>query len=281
MTDETTDPMFALLALRMHSQLLTVHDATPHDHTHELHGVRRAVRGTGRRQAKHVLTFSNHVAKDVASAKWKRSSVQVHQVSLISEVRDEDVPTIRSATERRDFVVMGRMAPYKNVNHVLSAWAEHVKGSRYRGDRLIIWGTGEWSRVKDIGVSTVADDSVDWRSRVYRYDEIREGRFSGFKGSLCVYTEASQSAVQLLSAQLGVVPIVSNVGAFPEYQAPGLPLLSPSDLEGLVGVLDRVANPDEAAQLGQIAQNYYISNNSQRVAAKQLANVLEMSIGKP
>jgi hypothetical protein len=217
----------------------------------------------------------------VASAKWKRNSAQVHQVSLISDVRDEDVPTIRSATERRDFVVMGRMAPYRNVNHVLSTWAEHVRGSRYRADRLIIWGTGEWSRVKDFGISTVADDSVEWRSRVYRYDEIREGRFSGFKGSLSVDTEASQSGAQLLSAQLGVVPIVSNVGVLPEYQAPTLPLLGPSDLEGLVVVLDRVANPDEAAQPGQIAQNYYISKNPQRVAAKQLANVLEMSIGKP
>jgi glycosyltransferase involved in cell wall biosynthesis len=83
----------------------------------------------------------------------------------------------------------------------------------------------------------------------------------------------------LVSAQLGVVPIVSNVGALPEYQAPNLPLLDPSDSKGLVDVLDRVANPDQAARLGRIAQDFYMSNHSERVAAKQLANVLEMSIG--
>jgi glycosyltransferase involved in cell wall biosynthesis len=277
MMDETTDPTFVLLAQRMHAQFLVVHDADAHDHTHELHGIRRSVHAASRRRANHILTFSDHVAKIVATGEWKRPSAQVHQVSLVSDFLDEDVPELRRGPERRDFVFMGRMAPYRNVDHVLRAWAEHVKGPEYRGDRLIIWGAGEWYGADTTRPSTSQDGSVEWRPEVYRYRDIAAGRFSGFKGSLCVYSEASQSGVQLVSAQLGVAPIVSGVGALPEYQAPTLPVLSPTDLQGLVGALDRLADPDQAARLGRIAHEFYMSNNSERVAGKQLANVLEMS----
>jgi glycosyltransferase involved in cell wall biosynthesis len=279
LTDETTDPTFVLLAQRMHAQLLVVHDDGAHDHTHELHGLRRALRATSRRQARHVLTFSDHVAKSVATGEWKRRAAEVHQVSLVSDFLDEDVPELRGSDERRDFVFMGRMAPYRNIDHVLLAWAEHVKGPAYRGDRLIVWGAGEWYQTHKTEISGSADRSVEWRPEVYRYSDIRDGRFSGFKGSLCVYSEASQSGVQLLSAQLGVAPIVSDVGALPEYQAPTLPVLRPNDLKGLVGALDRLANPDQAARLGRIAHDFYMSNHSERVAGKQLATVLELSNG--
>jgi glycosyltransferase involved in cell wall biosynthesis len=278
MTEQTTDPMFAALAQRMHPKVLIVHDARPHDHTHQLGGWRGTVRAVGNRQGNHILTFSKRVAVDVANSEWKRSSARVHQVSLVSDFHDEDVPEFREAAERRDFVFMGRMAPYRNIDHVLRAWAEHVKGPLYRGDRLIIWGRGEWTPVKHVEGARMTDESVEWRSEVYRYSDISQGRFSGFKGSLCVHLEASQSGVQLLSAQLGIAPIVSNVGALPEYQAPTLPVLDPTDLKGLVDVLDRLANPGHAAELGRVAQEFNMSNHSERVAAKQLSHLLEMSI---
>ena len=196
----------------------------------------------------------------------------------MSDFRDEDVPEFREAAERRDFVFMGRMAPYRNLDHVLQAWSQHVKGPHYQGDRLIIWGRGEWTPVKYVEDSSTTDESVEWRSEIYRYSDIAQGRFSGFKGSLCVYLEASQSGVQLLNAQLGVAPIVSNVGALPEYQAPTLPVLDPTDLPGLVDVLDRMADPEQAAELGRVSQDFYVSNHSERVAAKQLSDFLELSI---
>lgn len=93
-----------------------------------------------------------------------------------------------------------------------------------------------------------------------------------------MYSEASQSGIQVLSAQLGVVPIGSNVGALPEYQAPGLPVLDPTDLGGLVNVLDHIADPDVATTLGRIAREFYASINSGGRVTKELAAMLEQSV---
>ncbi len=278
--DEVTDPAFALLVKRMRPDWLVVHDAQPHDQTHEFHGLRKVVRATSRRGPSHILTFSEHVAREIGSVRWNRRSAEVHRIKLVSDLLEEDVPRLRTRDERRDFVLMGRIAPYKNVDHVLRAWEAHVTGSHYRGDRLIVWGSGH----SHGSLSSVVDEhgrpAVEWRQEVYRYSDIRAGQFSGFKGSLCVYSEASQSGIQILSAQIGVVPIVSRVGGLPEYQAPNLPVLDPDDLEGLVKVLNRVADPDTAAELGRIARDYYTSLNSQSVVSKELSSSLEFSILK-
>jgi glycosyltransferase involved in cell wall biosynthesis len=275
MTEQTTDPMFVALAQRMHPDILLVHDAKPHDHTHQVGGWRGTVHALGNRQGNDIVTFSRRVAQDVSGSAWKRPAVRVHQISLVSDFLDEDVPAFRPASERRDFVLMGRMAPYRNIDHVLAAWAHHVSGPGYRGDRLVIWGKGEWTSVKYVEGARTQDESVEWRSEVYRYADIAGGRFSGFKGSLCVYLAASQSGVQLLSAQLGVAPVVSDVGALREYQAPTLPVLDPRDVGGLVDVLDHLADPGRAAALGRVAQEFSQSNHSEAVAAKQLSDLLE------
>jgi hypothetical protein len=277
-SDEITDPVFALLAQGMRPEWLVVHDAQPHDQTYELHGLRKAIQAVGWRRPSHILTFSEHVAREVKLAEGSRHSAEVHNVKLLSDVIDEDVPRFRSRNERHDFVLMGRVAPYKNVCHVLRAWEVHVNSSHYRGDRLIVWGAGQGQLTESTVENAHGDSTVEWRREVYRYSDIRDGRFSGFKGSLCVYSEASQSGVQILSAQLGVVPIVSNVGGLPEYQAPTLPVLDPADREGLVAVLNRVADPDTATELGQIARDSYFSLNSQGVVTKELATLLAHSI---
>lgn len=280
--EEFTDPIFALLRRRMRPQWLVIHDASPHDETHELHGLRKLVEATGRRQADHILTFSEYVAREVEAAEWSRPSIKVHQVKLLSEVRDEDVPALRPRNERHDFVLMGRLRPYKNVDHVLRAWKAHVNGAQYRGDRLIVWsnewGTRSSRRPERMDIEAYGGMSVEWQQGGYRYSEIRDGHFSGFKGNLCVYSEASQSAVQVLSAQLGVAPIVSNVGALPEYQAPGLPVLDPTDLGGLVNVLDHIADPDVATTLGRIARESYASTNAGGRVTKELAAMFEQSV---
>jgi len=276
--DEVTDPAFALLVQRMRPEWLVIHDALPHDQTYELHGLRKAIQAVGWRRPSHILTFSEHVAREVKSAEGSRHSAEVHQVKLLSDVLDEDVPRFRTRNERRDFVLMGRVAPYKNVDHVLRSWEAHVNSSHYRGDRLIVWGAAPGHLPDSTVVNARGNSTVEWRQEVYRYSDIRDGRFSGFKGSLCVYSEASQSGVQILSAQLGVVPIVSNVGGLPEYQSPTLPVLDPADREGLVAVLNRVADPDTATELGQIARDFYLSLNSQGRVTKELASLLGHSI---
>ena len=276
--DEITDPMFALLRQRMRPQWLAIHDASPHDETYELHGMRKFLQGVGHRQANYILTFSEYVAREVAAAEWSHPSTKIGRVKLLSDVRDEDVPAFRLRNERHDFVLMGHLRPYKNIDHVLRAWAAHVNGAHYRGDRLIVWGTEPSYRSERTDSGAYGGTAVEWRGGGYRYSEIRDGRFSGFKGNLCVYSEASQSGIQVLSAQLGVVPIGSNVGALPEYQAPGLPVLDPTDLGGLVNVLDHIADPDVATTLGRIAREFYASINSGGRVTKELAAMLEQSV---
>jgi len=262
----------------MRPQWLAIHDAAPHDATFELHGLRQFLQGAGHRHANYILTFSEHVAKEVAAAEWCRTPTKICRVKLLSDVHDEDVPGFRLRNERHDFVLMGHLRPYKNIDHVLRAWAAHVSGAHYRGDRLIVWGTGSSHRSERTEDGAYDGTAVEWRRGGYRYSEIRDGRFSGFKGNLCVYSEASQSGIQVLSAQLGVAPIISSVGALPEYQAPGLPVLDPTDLGGLVNVLDHIADPDVATALGRNAREFYASINSGRRVTKELAAMLEQSV---
>ena len=181
--DEVTDPVFTILVQRMDPQWLVIHDALPHDQTHELHGLRKAIRAAEWRRPSHILTFSEHVAGELQAAKWDRHSAQVHRVNLLSDVRDEDVPSLRPSKERRDFVLMGRVAPYKNINHVLRASDARPHSPHFRGDRLIIWGAGQWHRTQSPGVDAKDNDSVKWRPEVYRYSDIRNGRFSGFRAA--------------------------------------------------------------------------------------------------
>jgi len=276
-TDQFTDPVFAFLARRMQPSCLVIHDAVPHDHTHQVHGIRRLAQRAGDR-ANHIITFSSAVTAEVEATR-RPSDGHIHQIKLLGEVREEDVPAVRPAEERRDFVLMGRIRPYKNLEHVLQAWTSHVRGRHYQGDRLIIWGTSDWRDTQNRRSQINTVDGVEWRSEVYRYSDIHKGRFSGFKGSLCVYSEASQSGIQLLCSQLGVTPIVSDVGGLPEYQAPGLPVIDPTDQAALVDVLDYAADPEVATKLGGIAQEFYASTNSESAVTKTLATALERTIG--
>ena len=125
------------------------------------------------------------------------------------------VPPFVGPDGRRDFVVAGRLNPHKNIDVVLEAWQRHVDGDKWRGDELLLIGDGP------LTIRTLPA-YVRWRTGSYHYADVVT-TLAAAKGSVTHYRTASQSGVQVLSMQLGVMPIASPAGGLAEYQPPGFP----------------------------------------------------------
>jgi len=175
--------------------------------------LRRLVRHTQERQISSVICFSQYAATIARAA--GRSHVDV--VPLISEMPDEWVP--RSGEPRHGFAVVGRISHSKGIDIAVNAWQGLDVTVRDREPLRLMLSEGE-----------------DHSSSVAQWERegvsVRMGRFS-FKDMvseigrsrvmLLPYRSAMQSGQQILAMQLGVVPIVSNVGGLPEYQPEFLP----------------------------------------------------------
>jgi glycosyltransferase involved in cell wall biosynthesis len=223
-----------------------VHDDRPHDASEERPWRQRAVLDHQTRTAAAVVAPSGHVAA-VLSARFGR---RVDVVPLTSDVPESALPPVPvPATERRDVVLLGRMSPYKNVEVTLQAWAAHVASPAYAGDRLLLLGNGPLESLE-------LPEHVEWRREHFSYADVLP-ILARAKASLAHYRLATQSGVQVLSMQLGVPTIVSDSGGLPEVAPPDLPPLGIDDVEGLVSVLDRLADPTTAAALGAAARAHY------------------------
>jgi glycosyltransferase involved in cell wall biosynthesis len=167
---------------------------------------------------------------------------------------------------RRDFVLFGRLAPYKNIPIALHAWRDHRRSADYRGDSFLILGDGPpgWAGSSDL------PEGCEWRRGRYGYQDVLPV-LSAAKGSLVHYRSASQSGVQLLSMQLGVATVVSNCGGLPEFQPPGNHPLDMDDVEGLTAWLGALADPAEADHRGTQTRAHF----NQFYAAKRSVAALE------
>jgi glycosyltransferase involved in cell wall biosynthesis len=170
------------------------------------------------------------------------------------------------AQARRDFVLIGRLNPYKNIDVVLDAWQAHTDGDRWRGDDLVLLGDGH-------GIARTLPKHVVRRPGTYRYADV-VSTVAAAKGSIIHYRRASQSGVQVLSMQLGVTPIVSPAGALPEFQPPGCSPVAVDDVTGLTAAFDRLADPVTAAHYGAVAAQHYAQRFSADHAAVHLLQVL-------
>ena len=94
------------------------------------------------------------------------------------------------------------------------------------------------------------------------------------KGSIVHYRNASQSGVQVVSMQVGVTPIVSPVGALPEFQPPGCSPIGVDDIDGLATAFDELADPQTAAGLGTAAAQHYAQHYAVEHAAERLHSIL-------
>ena len=197
----------------------------------------------------------------------------VHVVPLCSDLDAALVPAFVGPEGRHDFVMVGRLNPYKNLDVVLEAWQRHVAGGGWRGDDLVFIGDGP-------AMARALPKHTRWRPGTYRYSDVVT-TLAAAKGSVVHHRRASQSGVQVLSMQLGVTPMVSTSGGLPEYQPPGFPLGGVDDVAGLAAAFDKLADPATAAQHGAAAVRHYANNFSVDCFADRFLNVLTEVLAVP
>ena len=252
--DDTWDFRFQALA-SPYPYAVVVHEPNPREAGHDLSRWHSAARERARGRARSIVCFSEAVAKSLRSSFHARIFV----VPLTSEMPDWWGET--ASAERRDFVSLGRISHYKNLDLVFDAWRGHVESHDYQGDRLVLLGTGNLDRE--------LPPRVVWDCR--RFDFAGESpNIARFKASVVMYAMASQSGVQVTSMQLGVMPISSTAGGLPEYQPALRPGIDPTSPLLLTEAFGALARPETAAYEGLQAQQHYQSTCSQSVAAERL-----------
>lgn len=260
LTESTRD--YRLLALaRGRPMVLTIHDARPHDATHIDPLRARALRNWQRSHAGSIATFS----ESVASLLTESGASRVRVVPLMSEMPDALRPASVPAQERRDFLLVGRLRPYKNLEVVLAGWRKFQQESPQSTDRLVVMGHGEVAEPMPANVIHI-DGS-------YAFADAAP-RLAAAKGSVCLYRNGSQSGAQLWSMQVGTAVIASRVGGLPEYQLPDLPVLDPDDVTGLHHQFRLLSDPEVAARLGERSSHYYQQHFSAQASAAALTDVL-------
>ena len=210
--EQVRDPRWIALAGRA-PRIQLVHDERRDDGGRQRRAFARAVFDRWGSRSAATVTYSNYAAIAVATRR-DVAGTSVNVVPLCSDLDPALVPPFVGPEERHDFVVAGRLGSHKNIDVVLEAWQRHVDGDSWRGDELLLIGDGP------LTIRTLPA-YVRWRPGNYRYADVVT-TLAAAKGSVAHYRSASQSGVQVLSMQLGVMPIVSPVGGLPEYQPPSL-----------------------------------------------------------
>jgi glycosyltransferase involved in cell wall biosynthesis len=246
-------------------RIRVLHDDRPHGPDERQPAYERAVMDRWAARSAATITYSEYVAAAVA-ARRDVAGTRLHVVPLASDLDLDRVPPFVRPEERHDFVMFGRLNAYKNADVVLEAWHRHVVGDGWRGDNLVLIGAG------DLEASALPQHTV-WRDGGYRYADVVPA-LAAAKGSLAHYRRASQSGVQVLSMQLGVMPIVSTAGALPEFQPPAFAAVGVDDVAGLTAAFDTLADPVIAAELGAGAARHYASRFGVDIVAGRILDVI-------
>lgn len=246
-------------------RIQVVHDDQPHDPGEQTPAYERAVFDRWGARSAATITYSNYVAHAVA-ARRDVAGTPVHVVPLASDIDPHRVPPFVGPEGRHDFVMFGRLNPYKNVDVVLAAWQRHIVGGGWRGDNLVLIGDGQLD-------AAALPKHTRWRNGSYRYSDVIP-TLAAAKGSVSHYRRASQSGVQVLSMQLGVMPIVSTAGGLPEYQPPGCPPVGVDDVAGLAAAFDVLADPFVAADYGAAAARHYASRCAVDLVADRILEII-------
>lgn len=264
------DPRWIALAGRV-PRVQLLHDDRPHGPEEHRPARQRFVFDRWNARSAATVTFSAYVASAVATHRDAGGSV--HAVPLCSDLDAALVPPFVGAESRRDFVMIGRLNPYKNFHVVLEAWQRHVAGGGWRGDDLVLIGDGA-------AMNRTLPEHTRWRAGSFRYSDIVP-IVAAAKGSVVYHRRASQSGVQVLSMQLGVTPMISVSGGLPEYQPAGFPPGDVDDVAGLAAAFDKLADPVVAAQQGAAAACHYADNFAVDRFADRFVNVLNEVLAVP
>lgn len=264
------DPRWIALAGRV-PRIQVVHDDRPHDPDELTPAYERAVFDRWGARSAATVTYSEYVAAAVA-ARRDIAGTPVYVVPLASDLDLDRLPPFVGPEGRRDFVMFGRLNPYKNVDVVLEAWRRHVIGGGWRGDSLVLIGDGPLD-------AATLPKHTRWRNGSFRYADVIPA-LAAAKGSIAHYRRASQSGVQALSMQLGVMPIVSTAGALPEYQPPCCVPVGIDDIDGLAATFDTLADPEIAAAQGAEAARHYARRCSVDLVADRLLEVIAQVLAR-
>jgi glycosyltransferase involved in cell wall biosynthesis len=246
-TESVRDPRWIALAGRV-PRVQLVHDERRDDGRPLRPVYTRAVFDRWGAHSAATVTYSNFAAIAVANRR-DVAGTPVSVVPLCSDLDPKLVPPFVGPEERRDFVVVGRLGSQKNIDVVLQAWQLHVDGDSWRGDELLLIGNGPL-------VIRTLPAYVRWRPGNYRYADVID-TLAAAKGSVAHYRSASQSGVQMLSMQLGVMPIVSPIGGLPEYQPAVFPPVGVDDVVGLTAAFNELSDPLTATLRGAAAARHY------------------------
>jgi glycosyltransferase involved in cell wall biosynthesis len=261
--EQVRDPRWIALAGRA-PRIQLVHDERRDDGRHRQALARTVFDRWGASSAA-TVTYSNYAAITVATRR-DVAGTSVHVVPLCSDLDSALVPPFVGPDGRRDFVLAGRLDSHKNVDVVLEAWQRHVDGDSWRGDELLLIGDGP------LTIRTLPA-YVRWRPGSYRYADVIT-TMAAAKGFVTHYRSASQSGVQVLSMQLGVMPIVSPAGGLAEYQPSSFPPVPVDDVAGVSAAFDELADPFTATLRGSLASRHYADQFSVDRAVDALLNVL-------
>jgi len=263
-TELVRDPRWILLD-RAAPRIDVVHDDRPHDALEAVPAWERRAFARWRAGAALTIVHSHYVADHI-------DADPTALVPLSSDLPESQVPPLVPADARRDFVLTGRLNEYKNIPVVLRAWSRHHRGPMHRGDELVL--IGEADRDLDLPAG------VRWERGPFRYaDQVLT--IARAKGAIAHYRVASQSGVQVLAMQLGVMPIVSGQGALPQFQPPGGPIVGVDDVAGLTAAFDRLANADVAEAQGRAARQTFERRHSPDVVAGALVAALSRAVAGP
>jgi glycosyltransferase involved in cell wall biosynthesis len=260
-TELVRDPRWMALAWGRR-RIELVHDDRPHDMVEIRPRWERTLFANWSANAAATVAFSNYVAKSIGAAAV---------VPLTSDLAPELVPEPTAPELRSNFVLVGRLYGYKNINITLRAWAAHVAGSGWRGDDLVLIGDGTVPH--DLG------PHVRWQNGSYSYRDVVPA-MARAKASVVHYRRATQSGVQMLAMQLGVTPIISPEGALPEFQPEGEYPIGVDDVAGLVAAFDALADPAVAACRGERARAHYLERYAADRGAQALLAVFERVLAR-
>ncbi|WP_102419004.1 glycosyltransferase [Mycobacterium sp. 4858] len=264
------DPRWIALAGRL-PRIQLVHDDRPHVPIEQRRVYEPVVFDRWGAHSAATVTYSGYVAAAVAMRR-DVAGTRVHVLPLTSDLDPARVPPLVGPEGRHDFAMVGRLYSYKNVDVVLEAWQRHIVGGGWRGDNLVLIGDGPLD-------TAALPKHTRWLPGWYRYADVVT-TLAAAKGSVAHYRRASQSGVQVLSMQLGVMPIVSTAGGLPEYQPPSFPPVGVDDIAGLAAAFDILADSSAAAEHGAAAARHYARRFTVDRAADRLLDVIAEVVGR-
>jgi glycosyltransferase involved in cell wall biosynthesis len=230
-------------------RILMLHEPVPGRDSVPLDWRRRLVRQVQGRGISSVICFSQYAAAIARNAGWNRVDV----VPLISEMPEEWVPT--SVDSRRGFAVVGRISHNKGIDIAVDAWQGLDEEVRGREPLRLMLSEGE---DQSASIDRWRRNGVSVHTGRFSFKEM-VSEISRSRVMLLPYRSGMQSGSQVLAMQLGLVPIVSNVGGLPEYQPEFLPALTYLEVEQWTQQMLIELEIDDPAARSERVHDYYMS----------------------